>query len=91
MSITQEQFEQEKARLERAKERRLERIAKLLAEFEAEQDSAKCGALGRAINDLHDAEWAIQDALRALESRWTTRNWTQADWDEYELVLDNID
>lgn len=43
------------------------------------------------LNAKHDQVWEMEQAIKALESRWNTRNWTGGDWSSYELVTSNID
>ncbi|MGL5329293.1 MAG: hypothetical protein ACRDD7_08495 [Peptostreptococcaceae bacterium] len=42
-------------------------------------------------NDLHDLQYEIEKEIRLLDDKWDTRNWTQQDWNEHELVSMNID
>lgn len=43
------------------------------------------------LNRLHDKVAAFDQDIKALDSRWNTRNWTAGDWASYELVTSNID
>src|SRR5690554_384736 len=40
---------------------------------------------------IEEARWDTKEALRDLERVWITRNWTAADWQQWELVAQNID
>ena len=42
-------------------------------------------------NNMHDLQYKIEEDINALESEWNTRDWTQQEWNEWELVSMNID
>lgn len=42
-------------------------------------------------NRVYDREYTLQQAIRDLDRRWDTRNWTTQDWADYWLVANNID
>lgn len=43
------------------------------------------------LNAMHDRVWKLEQAIKDLESRWDTRNWTAGDWASHSLVAQNID
>jgi hypothetical protein len=43
------------------------------------------------INRLHDKVAEFDQAMRDLDRRWETRNWTAGDWSSHALVAANID
>ena len=42
-------------------------------------------------NDLHDAEWQIEQDTFRIDQQWRCRNWTSQDYARYELVQQNVD
>ncbi len=46
---------------------------------------------GDSINAMHDKVAELEQAIKDMERRWNTRNWTAGDWASYELVAANID
>jgi len=44
-----------------------------------------------SINAMHDKVSELEQAMKDLDRRWNTRNWTFGDWASYELIAQNID
>ena len=42
-------------------------------------------------NSFHDRVWEIQQEIKSLDFEWNTRHFTGSDWNEYALVMNNID
>ena len=71
-------------------------LAAVKAELEGYNTRVEAGEkiteeLSASWNAAHDAEWEIEQELRAIERRWMTRKWNAADWASHELVAANID
>ena len=73
---------------------RLERIKAILVRLNVLHDIGLCRAgsyLCERWNSLHTAHWEAERELERLESRWSRRNWTAQDWQQWEMVMDNVD
>jgi hypothetical protein len=59
----------------------------------AAMDDGTCVSheFGNAVNSVHDAISDTKKALDELESDYSRRNWTSADYAAYSLVAANID
>ena len=42
-------------------------------------------------NSFHDRVWELQQEIKSLDFEWNTRHFTGSDWNEYALVMNNID
>ena len=83
MAITKRQYTRQRAQLE-------EQLEELQAEIAGIIEHAET-ARYPSLNAMHDASRDLEDGLETLEWQWATRNWTTADYAEYELVLANSD
>ncbi len=48
-------------------------------------------SLGDKWNDAEDKIYDLEKELNFLDDEWDTRNWTGQDWNEWDLISNNID
>lgn len=88
--ITKRQYDKQRAALEL----RAATLEQMEAELTARTLEAGYPVAQEAIDEFDailSEQWEIKQALRQLETAWTTRNWTALDWQQWELVAANID
>lgn len=42
-------------------------------------------------NYLYDRKYAIKQLIDSVHHQWETRDWTAAEWNSYNLMINNID
>lgn len=88
--ITKRQYEAQIARLQALKAQIDDVTANIIKAGE-DLDLWQHPAFSEMCNHLHDASSEVENTLHSVESDWTTRNWTFADWMSYDLASRNID
>jgi uncharacterized membrane protein YgaE (UPF0421/DUF939 family) len=51
----------------------------------------KIEKIGNYWNNLHDKQRELEKELKYLDDKWNRRNWTESEWNSWELVTSNID
>jgi hypothetical protein len=88
--LTKRQYEKEMMLLRS----RLKWIGAKLAEMDAQLEAgslAITAELSDYWNGLHDEQREIEEEIRQLEADFRRRDWTSYDWQQYEMICNNID
>ena len=89
VKITKRQYTLEMTRLTDKRTELLKEEELLTARYDACEDLSE--AEYNRFDEITDAVYDLSQEINRLEDRWTTRNWTAAEWNSYDLMAANID